>query len=85
MGSLVFMPLGLALAGPAAGVIGVPATLIGGGVFCGLATFALVAVPDVRGIRRSDIAPAPPAASAADPADDVTCRTPVRLPPVSVD
>jgi MFS family permease len=58
MGSLVFMPLGFALTGPVAGVIGVPATLISGGAFCVIVTAAVVAVPEIRDLRRSPVEPA---------------------------
>jgi MFS family permease len=52
MGSLVFAPLGLALAGPVASLIGLQATLVGSGIFGVIAVAAIVAVPDVRNIRR---------------------------------
>ena len=52
MGSLVFMPLGFALAGPVAGVIGAPATLISGGVFCVIGVAATLAVPEIRELER---------------------------------
>ncbi|MDQ6822172.1 MAG: MFS transporter [Actinomycetota bacterium] len=52
MGSLVFMPLGFALAGPVAGVIGAPATLISGGVFCVIGVAATLAVPEIRQLER---------------------------------
>ena len=50
--SLVFAPLGLALAGPVASLVGLQATMIGSGIFGVIAVAAIVAVPDVRNIRR---------------------------------
>ena len=52
MGSLVFMPLGFALAGPVDAVIGAPATLISGGVFCVIGVAATLAVPEIRKLER---------------------------------
>jgi MFS family permease len=57
MGSLVLMPLGLAVTGPIAGVIGAQATLISGGVFCVIATVATVAVREIRDLQRSPAQP----------------------------
>jgi MFS family permease len=66
LGSLAFLPLGFALAGPVSGAIGVSTTLwIGAGVTV-VSTFAVLAVRDVRELRRADEAPAPAATMAAD-------------------
>jgi predicted MFS family arabinose efflux permease len=72
MGSLVFMPLGLALAGPVAGTIGVSATLISGGVFCVIVVAATVAVPEIRALQRSP-------GQAVNDDDDSTPNTPVEV------
>ncbi len=85
MGSLVFLPLGLALAGPAAGLIGVPATLIGGGIFCAVATIVLATVPDVRAIQRLPTAPVSETATAGGPADEASRTTPVASQPTTAD
>ena len=51
--SILFMPLGLALAGPAADVFGVDATLIGGAVLAVAANVALLMIPEVWRIGRA--------------------------------
>jgi predicted MFS family arabinose efflux permease len=64
LGSLVAMPLGYALAGPASETIGVDATLaVGAGLMVGAAAGAL-AVPSVRSVRRADLDGAVASASA---------------------
>jgi MFS family permease len=67
MGSLVLMPLGLAVTGPIAGVIGAQATLISGGVFCVIATVATVAVREIRDLQRSPAQPRADVEGAASP------------------
>jgi MFS family permease len=54
LGSLVIMPLGFALAGPVAAVVGLRATLIGAAVLMVTAGLAALAVPSVREVRRRD-------------------------------
>jgi hypothetical protein len=55
-GSLVFIPVGLALAGPISGVVGVQATIVGAGAVVAAATLAALSVPSVRNLRRLDVA-----------------------------
>jgi hypothetical protein len=54
LGSRAFQPLGYALAGPAAAVIGIPATLIAGAAVHASASLAVALVPGVRSLRRTD-------------------------------
>jgi predicted MFS family arabinose efflux permease len=54
LGSLVIMPLGFALAGPVAVVIGLKATLLGAATLMVSAGLAALAVPSVREVRRRD-------------------------------
>jgi predicted MFS family arabinose efflux permease len=54
MGSYLFLPLGLVLAGPVSNVIGISATLWISVAFIVLSTFAVLLVPDVRNLRRLD-------------------------------
>jgi MFS family permease len=64
LGSFVFIPIGLTIAGPAAGAIGVSAALWAA---TGVATVAMLGAllsRDVRRLRRRSAAPAPPAADA---------------------
>jgi MFS family permease len=66
--SLVFTPLGLALAGPAAEAVGTDRVLVAAAVITVLAYAAGFAVSSARNLRRMDAAPTPvpsPAASAA--------------------
>lgn len=49
--SLVFQPLGFMLAGPLAGVIGLPATLLGAAGLCVAANLGILLVRDVREVR----------------------------------
>ena len=58
MGSYLFLPLGLVLAGPVSGVIGVSETLWISVAFIIVSTIAVLLVPDVRNLRRID-APEP--------------------------
>jgi MFS family permease len=57
MGSLVLMPLGLAAAGPIASAIGIPATLIGGGVWCVISVAVMLSVREIRMFERSAAEP----------------------------
>jgi len=52
MGSLAFMPLGFAAAGPIAALIGIRATLIAGGVWCAFSVAALLSVREIRTLER---------------------------------
>lgn len=58
MGSYLFLPLGLVLAGPVSSVIGVSETLWISAGFIVVSTIAVLLVPDVRNLRRLD-APEP--------------------------
>ena len=58
MGSYLFLPLGLVLAGPVSSAIGVSETLWISAGFIIVSTFAVLLVPDVRNLRRLD-APEP--------------------------
>lgn len=51
-GSLVFIPVGLVLAGPLSALVGVDTTIVGAGVVVIAATLAALAVPSVRNLRR---------------------------------
>jgi hypothetical protein len=59
-GSLVFIPVGLALAGPIAGIIGVRAAIVGAALVVALATSVALAVPAVRNLRRVEVLDAAP-------------------------
>jgi MFS family permease len=59
LGSFVLIPLGAAIAGPVASVVGVHATLIGSGVTSLVCIAIVIAQPSVRALRN-----APPAAEA---------------------
>jgi hypothetical protein len=52
--SLVFMPLGFALAGPAADAIGLDATLYAVGAVAALVHLAVLALPSARNLRREN-------------------------------
>jgi hypothetical protein len=54
MGSYLFLPLGLVLAGPVSAVIGLSETLWISVAFIVLSTIAVLLVPDVRNLRRRD-------------------------------
>jgi MFS family permease len=49
-GSLVFLPLGFALAGPVSSAIGIRATFIGASIWCVVSALVVVAVPSVNGL-----------------------------------
>src|SRR6266508_6707598 len=60
MGSLIFAPVGFALAGPTAGWLGIKATLLlAAGILIG-SNLAIVAVPSVRAVRRRPSEPVTP-------------------------
>jgi MFS family permease len=70
LGSLVSVPIGFALAGPIAAVVGLDATLIGAAVLMVAAGLAALAVPSVRAVRRRDLEPPrdePPTAAPSSP------------------
>jgi hypothetical protein len=72
LGSLVVVPIGFALAGPVASVVGLDATLIGAAVVMFAGGVAALAVPSVRAVRRRDLEPpgtVPPASEAAGPSE----------------
>jgi MFS family permease len=71
MVSLVFMPIGYAIAGPLAGAIGVDETLALAAAICLAANLAVLLVPEVRNLRRRvdeelELAHGPVALSPAD-------------------
>lgn len=51
--SLIAMPAGYAIAGPAAGAIGIPATLVAAAVIISVPCFLIVLLPGVRRVRRT--------------------------------
>jgi MFS family permease len=53
LGSFAFIPIGAAVAGPLAGLLGVRATLWGGAVLIVVCTLSMLAVGDVRSLRRT--------------------------------
>lgn len=53
MGSLAFMPLGFAAAGPISAAIGIRATLIAGGIWCAVSVAVMLSVKDIRDLERS--------------------------------
>jgi MFS family permease len=55
-GSLVFIPVGLALAGPVSALVGVRPTIVGAAVVVAVATLTTLAVPSVRNLRQIDAA-----------------------------
>ena len=57
LGSFALIPVGVALMGPLSGWIGVENTLIGAAVVVVVATIGVVAVADVRNLRRIDPEP----------------------------
>ena len=59
LGSFVFIPLGAAVAGPAADRFGVPETLVGAAVVIVVATALVLLIDEVRTLRRTDPVPAP--------------------------
>ena len=53
-GSLVFIPVGLALAGPVASLVGVSAAIVGAAAVIGISVLVVLTVPSVRELRRAD-------------------------------
>ena len=66
--SLVFMPLGFALAGPCADAVGLDATLLGAAALSAAANVLVLAVPSIRNMRRRDAADPAGGPAAAEPA-----------------
>jgi MFS family permease len=64
LGSIVFIPLGAAIAGPAADHFGVGETLVGAALVIVVATAIVLVVDDVRNLRRRVDRPAEPALEA---------------------
>ena len=54
LGSFVFIPVGQLVAGPLAAAFGVPETLLLAAAMVVLPTLGALAVPAVRGLRRTD-------------------------------
>jgi hypothetical protein len=65
-GSLVFQPIGLAVVGPAAAGLGVSSTLVLAGALQLAIVAAMLAVPDIRGLRATE-APEPALVGAKAP------------------
>jgi predicted MFS family arabinose efflux permease len=59
LGSFVFIPLGAAVAGPAAESVGVTETLAGAAAVIVAATALVLLIDEVRNLRRTDVVPAP--------------------------
>jgi predicted MFS family arabinose efflux permease len=59
LGSFVFIPLGAAVAGPAAESVGVAETLAGAAAVIVAATAMVLLIDEVRNLRRTDVVPAP--------------------------
>jgi hypothetical protein len=59
LGSFALIPVGVAFMGPISNLVGVENTLIGAALVVVLATAAVVAVADVRNLRRLEVEPAP--------------------------
>ena len=59
LGSFVFIPLGAAVAGPAAERVGVTETLAGAAAVIVAATALVLLIDEVRNLRRTDVVPAP--------------------------
>jgi MFS family permease len=53
-GSVMVLPLGYILVGPIADAIGAEATLLGAGAWTVFSSFAILIIPSVRNVRRSD-------------------------------
>jgi MFS family permease len=66
MVSLVFMPLGQALAGPLANLVGTNAVLTGAAVLVVVSCAAGIATPSVRALRVPTPSPAPASDSARE-------------------
>jgi hypothetical protein len=58
LGSFVFIPLGAAVAGPLAELVGVTETLVGAAAVIVVATALVLLIDEVRGLRRTDSVPA---------------------------
>ncbi|UED85863.1 MFS transporter [Streptomyces profundus] len=69
-GSLVMLPVGQALAGPAAGLFGAQQVLLAGGVVSLAVCGALLSVPAIRRLRRVDAPPDAGGGVAKDPSRD---------------
>ena len=57
LGSFVFIPLGAAVAGPVAELVGVAETLVGAAGVIVVATALVLLIDEVRDLRRTDIVP----------------------------
>jgi MFS family permease len=68
LGSYVFVPLGLAVAGPIAGAAGTRPTLTAAGILIVVAALGVLTVPAVRAARFAEPAPAEPAPAEPAPA-----------------
>jgi len=56
LGSIVFIPLGAAVAGPISTVVGVTETLVGASVVIVAATLLVLLIDEVRTLRRREVA-----------------------------
>jgi MFS family permease len=59
LGSFVFIPLGAAVAGPAADTVGLTETLVGAAALIVIATALVLLIDEVRNLRRTDVLPVP--------------------------
>ncbi len=59
LGSFGLIPVGFAFMGPISNLVGVENTLVGAALVVVLATGPVVAVADVRNLRRLEVEPAP--------------------------
>ena len=66
-GSLVFIPVGLILAGPLSALVGVDATIVGAGVVIAVSIAITLLVPSVRNLRRVDVGSTPVGISSRSP------------------
>ena len=57
LGSFVFIPLGAAVAGPVADLVGVTETLVGAAGVIVVATALVLLIDQVRDLRRTDVVP----------------------------
>jgi len=78
MGSFALAPAGVAVAGPVAAAVGVGPALAGGGLIIVVLTAVVLAVPEVRRLRRR--VPGPDPASAVSPAGKPRKRPTADLP-----
>ena len=74
LGSFVFIPIGLSIAGPLSDIFGVTGALVFGGSVVLIATALVLAVPDVRSLRRTDPALGRPAGDEPAPPEEAVAH-----------